>query len=91
MVGGQVEHGERLAIFPYGVAFVQRRQFAADRAPDLLLGVEIRDLRGALTGTPGERGGGDLVAPSAILRILGAGVAVVQVYRDLAARSGRHR
>jgi hypothetical protein len=71
------------------VALVQGRQLAADDPPDVLLLRPVVDARRALPRPPRERRGRDLVAPAAIAWIVGAGMAVVQVDDDLAARAGR--
>jgi hypothetical protein len=54
-------------------------QLAADRAPDLVLGLGVLDGRRRLAGRPGQRGGGDVVAARLVDGVVEAGVILAEV------------
>ena len=79
---GQRQRGLRVAERAAGEPVVLRGELAADGAPDLVLGLGVLDARHRHPRAPGERGGGDLVAPPAVLRVVCAGVVVGQMDLD---------
>src|SRR5205085_11563289 len=72
------------------VAVVLGEQLPADGAPHLLLGGGVGDVRRGLAGPPAQCRGGDLVAPRAVARVVGAGMVVGEVDGDLAVLAGGH-
>jgi hypothetical protein len=90
-VGRQLERGGGVAELAAGVLVVLGRQLARHDAPDLVLGVGVLDLRDRLAGLPGERPGGDVVAPLAIGRIAGTGVVGAELDGDRTVGVLRHR
>ena len=64
---------------------IRWEQLAADGPPDLLLGLGVGDARRRLAGSPGEGRCGDLVAAAEVVLVVGAGMVVSEVDRNLTA------